>query len=307
MEACEGNARACQASARSPVDAPAAANLACDWPCLHRPHRHMGRDPVDSFLGRSTHAWHRALREGFRLGAHFRRRDGRLFRQCAACGCWGRKITYFFLCAASLIACTILFRTFDTYNGPMMAMLFVVGALTAAFFGWLPLYLPELFPTRSRATGQGIGYNAGRIFAAIGTLWGGGLVHHYGGSYAKSASVITLVYALGMVLIFLRRRPKAGHCRNNPRAAAPSHRTRTQTTYGDEGGRCLKSPYLPMKGKIGNLPVKKVRGCIPCRRDLGFTLLCNAAISDFDVPTYRLCASRNRAVGLLGPCASDGL
>ena len=26
-------------------------------------------------------------------------------------------------------------------------------ALTATFYGWLPLYLPELFPTRVRATG----------------------------------------------------------------------------------------------------------------------------------------------------------
>ena len=40
----------------------------------------------------------------------------------------------------------------------------------ASFYGWLPLYLPELFPTRVRATGQGFGFNFGRILAAVGVL-----------------------------------------------------------------------------------------------------------------------------------------
>ena len=35
-------------------------------------------------------------------------------------------------------------------------MVTLVGGTTAAFYGWLPLYLPELFPTRVRATGQGL-------------------------------------------------------------------------------------------------------------------------------------------------------
>ena len=53
---------------------------------------------------------------------------------------------------------------------------FVVGGVTAAFYGWLPLYLPELFPTRVRATGQGLSYNFGRILAAVGALTQGQLV-----------------------------------------------------------------------------------------------------------------------------------
>ena len=40
----------------------------------------------------------------------------------------------------------------------LIAMTFIVGGTTAAFYGWMPLYLPELFPTRVRATGQGVGY-----------------------------------------------------------------------------------------------------------------------------------------------------
>jgi hypothetical protein len=81
-------------------------------------------------------------------------------------------------------------------------MVALVGAGTAAFYGWLPLYLPELFPTRARATGQGFCYNLGRIFAALGALQMGQLLSYYGGSYARAGATITLIYALGLVVIW---------------------------------------------------------------------------------------------------------
>jgi hypothetical protein len=82
-------------------------------------------------------------------------------------------------------------------------MTFLVGAATASFYGWFPLYFPELFPTRMRATGQGLCYNSGRIFAAVGALTQGQLVAHFGGSYARAAAIIALIYLLGMALIWL--------------------------------------------------------------------------------------------------------
>jgi SHS family sialic acid transporter-like MFS transporter len=78
----------------------------------------------------------------------------------------------------------------------------LIGAATASFYGWLPLYLPELFPTRARATGQGVCYNAGRLLAALGALEMGQLMRYYEGSYAKAGATITLIYALGLVLIW---------------------------------------------------------------------------------------------------------
>jgi MFS family permease len=125
------------------------------------------------------------------------------FSAALLAGRWGRRTTYFGLSALSLVACAILFRCFHTYNGRMMVMLFIVGTLTASFYGWLPLYLPELFPTRVRATGQGIAYNTGRIFAAAGAVWGGSLVSFFGGSYARAGAIITLVYAVGMIVIWI--------------------------------------------------------------------------------------------------------
>jgi MFS family permease len=124
------------------------------------------------------------------------------FFSAVLAGRWGRRITYFLLCLASFVSCAALFRFFHAYNAGMMLMIFIVGGLTASFFGWLPLYLPELFPTRVRATGQGMAYNTGRILAAAGAIWGGKLVDLYHEDYARSASVITLVYFVGMILIW---------------------------------------------------------------------------------------------------------
>ncbi len=129
----------------------------------------------------------------------------------AICGCFfgpwvggrmGRRPAYFLLCLGSLLACGFLFRCVTRYDGLFLFMMFLVGASTAAFFGWFPLYLPELFPTRVRATGQGVCYNSGRIFAAFGAIQMGQLLAYYEGSYARAGATITLIYAVGMIVIW---------------------------------------------------------------------------------------------------------
>lgn len=114
----------------------------------------------------------------------------------------GRRRAYFFLCVLSLVSCAWFFRGVAHYGTWFLSLTFVTGVCTAAFYGWTPLYLPELFPTRARATGQGFAYNAGRVFAALGALQMGALMHYFGGDYAKAGAVITLVYAVGLVLIW---------------------------------------------------------------------------------------------------------
>jgi len=56
------------------------------------------------------------------------------------------------------------------------------------------LYLPELFPTRARATGQGVSFKHRTHLAAVGALTQGQLVSHYGGSYAQAGALVTLIY-----------------------------------------------------------------------------------------------------------------
>jgi MFS family permease len=118
-------------------------------------------------------------------------------------GRFGRRPAYFLLCLGSLLSCGLLFRGVDTYGGTFLVLATIVGAVSAAFYGWLPLYLPELFPTRVRATGQGLSFNSGRILAAVGALQMGALMQHFNGSYAQAGAVITLVYIVGMVVIWL--------------------------------------------------------------------------------------------------------
>jgi MFS family permease len=115
----------------------------------------------------------------------------------------GRRPAYFLLCLVSLTSCACLFRGVHAYGAGFLLMCLLVGGATAAFYGWLPLYLPELFPTRVRATGQGLCYNSGRILAAAGAIQMGRLLQAYEGSYARAGAAITLVYALGLVFIWL--------------------------------------------------------------------------------------------------------
>jgi MFS family permease len=95
----------------------------------------------------------------------------------------------------------------------MLFCAFIAGTCTASFYGWLPLYLPELFPTSVRATGQGFGFNFGRILAAVGAFQLGGLVQLFGEGprlgpwqlvpgLATACTLLSLVYIFGMVLIW---------------------------------------------------------------------------------------------------------
>ena len=76
-----------------------------------------------------------------------------------------------------------------------------LGMISAAFYGWLPLYLPELFPTAVRATGQGFGFNFGRIIAAAGQLQMANLLALFDNDYAQACTVVAGVYVVGLVLI----------------------------------------------------------------------------------------------------------
>jgi len=115
----------------------------------------------------------------------------------------GRRPAFFVLCLTSLGVCAFLYRAGLPYGPVFQGVVFLTGLTTAAFYGWFPLFLPELFPTRARTTGQGVCFNSGRIFAAVGAVLGGRLVGYFGGDYARMGSVITLVYLAGMVLIWL--------------------------------------------------------------------------------------------------------
>jgi MFS family permease len=114
---------------------------------------------------------------------------------------FGRRPTYAGLCVLSLLSLLGMFTLNEQFGWLFVLSAGVTGAVTASFYGWLPLYLPELFPTKVRATGQGFSYNFGRILAAVGALQTGNLLALFGNDYAKACSIAAGVYVVGLVLI----------------------------------------------------------------------------------------------------------
>ncbi len=124
------------------------------------------------------------------------------------CAPLGRRPVYAALCVLSMIAMVAFYQQGRFYEGgkPPFDWVFVMfagvlGMISASFYGWLPLYLPELFPTAVRATGQGFGFNFGRIIAAAGNLQMVNLLAYFDKDYSRACALVAGVYVVGLVLI----------------------------------------------------------------------------------------------------------
>jgi MFS family permease len=110
---------------------------------------------------------------------------------------WGRKpmfATYLTLSAVSLL-CTF---GLDLPPQARLYMYFFIGLTVFGIFGAFTFYLPELFPTRLRATGSGFTYNIGRVIAAGGPF----LVGSVAAAGAGDASVVlNTLFMVGFVPI----------------------------------------------------------------------------------------------------------
>jgi MFS family permease len=113
-----------------------------------------------------------------------------------AADAWGRKpvvITWF---ASALLLTPVLFLwTHD------LALLLVVCGVNAIFslgqFTWCSTWLPEVFPTRIRATAISFCFNAPRFVAFLGPLLAGALIAYFG-SYSEAALLVSCVYLAGI-------------------------------------------------------------------------------------------------------------
>ena len=132
----------------------------------------------------------------------------------ALMGGWlGRRITYAMLCVGSFFAIIYMYQFHTEWGLPLVFAIFIAGGLTAAFYGWFPLYLPELFGTSVRATTQGFAYNFGRVLAAVGSLQTAALTAYFAAGIDKdrveveafphAGSVLAGIYIVGLVIIWL--------------------------------------------------------------------------------------------------------
>jgi MFS family permease len=114
---------------------------------------------------------------------------------------FGRRPVFAFMCLGSLIMLPVTYLTPSTYAGVLM-LLPILGFFNNGIFSGFPIYLPELYPTRLRATGAGFCFNAGRVLASASPLLTGWLVTTLG-TFGRAASTIALIYLVGLtVLVF---------------------------------------------------------------------------------------------------------
>jgi MFS family permease len=111
---------------------------------------------------------------------------------------YGRKPITIVFFALPLVLTPLLFLwTHDLYA------LLLVAAATGYFslgqYTWMPTWLPELYPTRMRASAIGFAFNVPRFLAWMGPLLSGSLIAHFGG-YGQAAVTISMIYFIGVLL-----------------------------------------------------------------------------------------------------------
>lgn len=115
----------------------------------------------------------------------------------------GRRLTYFLISLGAFALSSVIFGLLHPLHPWFHLFAFLLGLVGVTYFGWLPLFLPELFPTHVRATGAGVSFNTGRIVAGVVVLSAGALGELLGGSYDRIGLSSGLIYAAGMGLIWL--------------------------------------------------------------------------------------------------------
>jgi MFS family permease len=111
---------------------------------------------------------------------------------------FGRKpITITFFVISLIVTPIFFFLTKDLTW--LLALAFVTGAFTNGQFTWMASWLPELYPTRVRATALAFVFNAPRFIACLGPLLGGTMIVAFGG-FGMAAMVLASIYILGIIV-----------------------------------------------------------------------------------------------------------
>jgi len=111
---------------------------------------------------------------------------------------FGRKPVVMIFFAGSMVLTFALYMwTTDLHLLLLIAA--VNGFFTLGQYSWMPVWLPELFPTRMRATGMAFAFNAPRFIAFLGPLFAGMLIAQFGG-FSKTAVAFSFIYILGFLV-----------------------------------------------------------------------------------------------------------
>jgi MFS family permease len=113
----------------------------------------------------------------------------------------GRKPVVLVYFAMAFIMTPVLFL----WTGDLGLMLLatgIMGVFSLGLYSWMPVWLPELFPTRMRATAVAFCFNAPRLVACAGPLIAGTLIANFGG-FGRAATIVGFIYLLGLATFLL--------------------------------------------------------------------------------------------------------
>jgi MFS family permease len=109
---------------------------------------------------------------------------------------FGRKPVTMVFFAMALVLTPVLFLWTEDL-GLLLLVAAVNGYFSLGQYSWMPVWLPELFPTRIRATAMAFAFNAPRFIAFLGPLLAGQLIVYFGG-FGYAATIVATIYLLGL-------------------------------------------------------------------------------------------------------------
>jgi MFS family permease len=111
---------------------------------------------------------------------------------------FGRKLVTITFFVFSLIMTPIFFFLTKDLTW-LLALAFITAAFANGQYTWMPVWIPELYPTRIRATALAFAFNAPRFIAFLGPLLAGTMIVAFGG-FGKAAMVLGSIYILGIIV-----------------------------------------------------------------------------------------------------------
>ncbi len=109
---------------------------------------------------------------------------------------FGRKpVTLFYVAAAFITVPVMFLLTHDL--GMLLVMAALLGVFVSGQYTWMSAWLPELFPTRMRATAAGFVFNMPRLIAWVGPLISGWIIANFGG-FGRAATAVSLIYIISL-------------------------------------------------------------------------------------------------------------
>ncbi len=112
----------------------------------------------------------------------------------------GRKRAFGLFFALSPVATALALYGGTDYNRLLLLLPFATFLSIGVSAGFV-LYFPELFPSRLRATGAGLGYNVGRIFSAPIPWLTGLVIASLNGSIAAGVLIAGCIYLFGLLVL----------------------------------------------------------------------------------------------------------